>query len=138
MKNFFGILFVFLISSLNAFAGGSIIGSGGTSGKMENFSATINLGKSGQAVLGSVKQKPNQVYYMRQKQAEIQFATNTPGDNKVEIQSLRPEEIGNPALLEGLKRSQQTRQWENVKLPNKAKFDDLIKNFSEPESGVEQ
>lgn len=138
MKNIFGILLVFLISSLNAFAGGSIIGSGGASGKMENFSATINLGKSGQAVFGSVKQQPNQVYYMRQKQAEIQFATNVPGDNKVEIQSLRPEEIGNPALLEGLKRSQQSRQWENVKLPNKVKFDDLLKNLTESESGVEQ
>jgi hypothetical protein len=49
---------------------------------------------------------------MRKKQAEIEFATNSAGEDKIEIQSLRPEEISSPALIEGLRRSQQTKQWE--------------------------
>lgn len=76
-----------------------------------------------------VQQEPNQVYYMRHKQAEIEFATTNPGDDKVDIKSLRPEEISSPAVLDGLKRSQQSRQWENVKIPSDAEMKRNIQKF---------
>jgi hypothetical protein len=69
-----------------------------------------------------------QVYYLRKNQAEIQFATNKPGDDKVELQSLRPEEISDSALIDGLKRSQQSKQWENIKLPSKLEMNRIILN----------
>lgn len=127
MKN--AIVFVLLLIAQNSFAGG--ITGAGPGDKMTNFSAQIRIKMPIDNL--SVREKlPGRVYYMRQKQAEIQFATNTPGDKKVEIQSLRPEEIGNPALLEGLKRSQQSRQWENVKLPKNVDFDQIMKQIEEP------
>lgn len=112
MKN---IVFALLISilSVTSYAGNGF----GSGGKVDAFIAMKPSMLRPIDLPNSVK-LPDQVYYMRQKQAEIQFATNNAGDNKVEIQSLRPEEISNPALLEGLKRSQQSKQWENIELSN--------------------
>lgn len=126
MKNLI-ISFLITLISLSCFAGG--IGAGGGQGdKLKNFSMKAEVEM--QSALKSSGQMPNQVYYLKHKQAEIQFATNVPGDSKVEIQSLRPEEISNQALLEGLKRSQQSRQWEKVKPLSGIELDQSIKNLN--------
>lgn len=117
MKNVLSILILF--STLNCFAGGSISGTSG-----DSYNKMLHL----ETNLGGSEKMPDQVYFMRKKQAEIEFATNTPGDDKVEIQSLRPEEISDSALLEGLKRSQQSKQWENLKAPSKIDINRVILN----------
>lgn len=125
MKNiFFALVTIFV--GFNCFAGG--IGGGGAPG-VEAFTMMKPSNLNAIALPSGVK-LPDQVYYMRHKQAEIQFATNNAGDNKVEIQSLRPEEISNPVILEGLKRSQQTKQWENLKVPSQVELNRTIQNLN--------
>lgn len=117
MKTLLSILTVFV--SLNCFAGGSGAGTSGDSYYRANKTLNVDV---------LTEKSPGQVYYMGKKQAEIEFATNKAGDDKVEIQSLRPEEISDSALIDGLKRSQQSKQWENIKLPSKIDMNRIILN----------
>lgn len=129
MKNL--ILFFMLIAvSSSCFATGN--GTGGRPIRLEAYVGNGNP-RSRISVESAAKvfteQESSQVYFLKQKQAEIQFATNSPGDNKVEIQSLRPEEISNQAILEGLKRSQRSRQWERIEPMSGFELDQSIENL---------
>lgn len=122
MKTIFSALIIFM---------SSVCFAGSTSGtNTDSYNQAFRIKKDFNTSLLS-EDLGKQVYYMRQKQAEIEFATNSPGEDKVEIHSLRPEEFSNPALLDGLKRSQQSRQWEDVKLPNQDKIKRIVDMLNE-------
>lgn len=88
---------------------------------------TVLLSVSGQAfantMIGSGGGKiqnseiPNQVYFIQENQANIEFATNSEGKEDFSLHSLRAEEIYNPMVLEALRRSFQSRKWEPVQKP---------------------
>ncbi|MBS1972207.1 MAG: hypothetical protein JSU04_18015 [Bdellovibrionales bacterium] len=117
MKTLLSILTIFV--SLNCFAKGSGSGTSGDSYYRANKTWNTDV---------LTEKFPGQVYYMGKKQAEIEFATNNGGDDKVEIRSLRPEEIADSGLIDGLKRSQQSKKWENVNLPVKIDMNRTILN----------
>lgn len=117
MNKFIQLILLVCAFSSSAFAGGSMIGSGG-GGKVDAAVSGNVMTDDAQENAGS------QVYFVGKKQAEIQFATNANGEKAVEMHSLRPEEISNEAL-EGLKKSQQTRQWEKIVVPNKMDFNKM-------------
>lgn len=98
----------------SSFAGtlmGSGTGSGAGPGKINNVSQIQNP----EAI--SAEDSLLQVYFMKQQQAEIQFAISDAKDGNVEVLSLRPEEMSGNALLKSLRKSRQTKQWESLKVP---------------------
>jgi hypothetical protein len=96
------------VSGMSCFAGT-------TTGAGPGFSKELNTSL---VSIGNSSSEPFQVYFIRQKQSELIFAINIDGSAKVDIQAMRPEEIQNSAVLETLKKSQVTKQWEIIKGTN--------------------
>ena len=114
MKIILGLITIFFMFTTSSFAGtlmGSGTGSGAGPGKVNNASQIQNP----EAI--SAEDSLLQVYFMKQQQAEVQFAVSDAKDGNVEILSLRPEEMSGNALLESLKKSRQTKKWESLKTP---------------------
>lgn len=111
-----------LLIGFNCFAGGSTTG---TLDLMMNkkYDSAFALGEADRVVT----MPSSQVYYLKNNRAEVQFAINKEGSRKVEIHSLRAEEITNSALVEGIKRSQQTKKWEFIKAPSVTEIQDAVK-----------
>ena len=99
------------VLSINVFAGTLGVSDGSTK---ENSAFIVDSSKM-ERIQQVLKNADSQVYYIGEDEAEVQFATNIKGSTEVEVQSLKPEQIPNEAVLESLRKSQQSKQWIEVK-----------------------
>jgi len=122
MKQFISLILLPCLFSVTTYAGGSLVGSDDDNIKSSRTEISIDSGTA----KDNADKGDSQVYYMGENETEVQFATNIKGSPKVNIKRLNPQVDFNKELFEGLKQSQETGEWVDLK-----NTDAAIKNFTE-------
>jgi hypothetical protein len=133
MKNL--LITLLLMTGSLAFAGGSTSGTGLGSGKTQELDSQSlqDQIEGDSSTTGAPPAIENQikgdaqVYYMGESETEVQFATNIKGSPKVNIKRMNPKVDFSDALFQGLKESQETGAWVELKKSNKLQIDNFVK-----------